>query len=621
MSTDKSLAEILVQNSLDGLAVIDRDYRYTLWNPAMEVFAGKRAEEVIGRRVLDVFPFLRELGLDVAMDRALAGETVTAEAVPYDLPDDSRRYYDRLYLPFRADDGGIVGMLAIVRDATARRNAQDALRTSEAQLRMAVDASGIGLWSWEMRNDVVAWEDPLCAIFGLPAGTAPIGREGYLALVHPDDRAQVAEVIARGVAEGRWEDEYRIVRSDGAVRWVMAKGTVVGGVVLGAVIDVTDRRQRDEQLRQAQKLEAVGQLTAGIAHNFNNMLMGMLPNLEIAARSAPPELAPLLRGAEESAQRAAHLVRQLMTYAGRNRPTVRTVESIGELVERTVAFCRTTFDQRIAFDVRSDASAHARVDPVQIEQALLNTLINARDALVGAGNDAPRVIVRVDVVLEGSAELDGRAGDHVRIRVTDNGVGMDAATSSRIFEPFFTTKALGKGTGLGLATTRAIVLEHGGRLTCDSAPRDGATFSFYLPRESVAAADPRPAPPHPAARGTETILIVDDEPSIRHLVSLMLTSAGFTTKIAGSGEEALDLLADPRLASEVALLLLDVSMPGMSGRDLRKRVRELAPRARVVYFTGYAFEAADTEDAVLEKPASEKRLLDTIREVLDRPRA
>ena len=424
---------------------------------------------------------------------------------------------------------------------------------------------------------------------------------------------------ARGAAAGRWEDEYRIVRSDGAVRWVMAKGTVLGEIVLGAVIDVTERRQRDEQLRQTQKLEAVGQLTAGIAHNFNNMLMGMLSSLELAARRAPPELESPLQGAEQSAQRAAHLVRQLMTFAGRNRPTTRSVESIDLLVERAVAFCRTTFDRRIAFDTDYEASARARVDPAQVEQALLNTLINARDAL--AGIEAPRVAVRVDVVSAGAPELEGRPGDHVRVRVTDNGVGMDATTATRIFEPFFTTKPLGKGTGLGLATTRAIAIEHGGFVSCDTVPRQGTTFSLYLPRVSAAVDEPRTGTNElgVGVRGTETILVVDDEASIRHVVSLMLSSAGFTAKVASSGEEALELLGDARLASGVALVLLDVSMPGISGLALRRRVRELAPRARVVYFTGYAFEAFDSDDAVLEKPATESRILGTIREVLDRP--
>ncbi len=637
VSSGGSLADLLVQTSVDGLTVIDREHRYLLWNRAMEGFSGKRAEEVLGKCAFDVFPFLREIGLAAAAERAFAGETVTAEAVPHQEPDGTFRYYDRLYLPFRGADGEILGMLGIVRDATARRNAEDALRASEAQLRMAVDAGGVGLWRWDFRLDRVKWEDSLCAIFGIPPEAAPPDRATYLTLIHPDDRKRSAERSASGLAAGGWADEYRIIRGDGAVRWVMSQGKVIdskgenagvlsarqpiGDVVFGAVIDVTDRREREEQLRQAQKLEAVGQLTAGIAHNFNNVLMGMLPNLEIAARRAPPELAPLLRGVEQSAERAAELVRQLMTYAGRNRPRARSVEPMAALAERTVTLCRTTFDQQIAIEVRADPTAYARVDPAQIEQALLNALINARDAVTEADVSSPRVTLEVDVVREGSPELGGRIGDHVRLRVRDNGVGMAPATANRVFEPFFTTKPVGKGTGLGLATTRTILLEHGGFVTCASEPRKGTTLSLYLRREEAGRASRAPpvADAEPASvRGTETILVVDDEAPIRQLVSLMLSGAGFTAKAAASGEEAIALLRDRQVASEIALVLLDVSMPGISGRALRARLRELAPGARVVYFTGYAFEAADPEDAVLEKPVTEKRLLGTIREVLDR---
>jgi PAS domain S-box-containing protein len=522
------------------------------------------------------------------------------------------------------DGGKVIALTFIATDVTARRRDALALLASEAKLRMAVDSAGIGLWSWDPASDVVLWEDTLCTIFGFPPGQPPKGRTAYLQLVHPDDRARRAEIIARGVQEGRWEDEYRIVRPDGAVRWVMAKGTVIhdGGraVVHGAVIDVTERRLRDEQLRQSQKLEAVGQLTAGIAHNFNNLLMGVLPNLDLAARKAPTDLVPLLRSAEQAALRAAELVRQLMTYAGRSRATTRAVEPIGLLVERTVALCRTTFDKRIAFDARYDARARARVDATQIEQSLLNLLINARDAVLDASVESPRIRVDVELVPADAPDVRERGGEraHVRIAVTDNGVGMDAATLAHIYEPFFTTKDVGRGTGLGLATAQAIVREHGGWMTCASEAGRGTTFGIYLLHEAGVKRGSVPSPAAPEAGGTEDVLVVDDEPAVRDVVSRMLDAAGYRAKCAASGPEALTMLTDPSAARRVALILLDVSMPGMPGRELRERLRELAPEARVVYFTGYAYEAADADDAVLQKPVTQTRLLSTVREVLDR---
>jgi CheY-like chemotaxis protein len=290
------------------------------------------------------------------------------------------------------------------------------------------------------------------------------------------------------------------------------------------------------------------------------------------------------------------------------------------MVGRAVELCRTTFDKRIELDQDYEANARALVDATQIEQAILNILINARDALESPSVAPPRVSISVGVVPAGADELAERDGDHVRVRIGDNGSGMDAATAARIYEPFFTTKDVGKGTGLGLATTHAIFNEHGGFMTCESVKGRGTVFSLYLPRVSARSRQSeRHAPAEdPPARGTETVLVIDDEPGIRRVVSVMLEGAGYAVRQAASGGEALDLLSGGDLASSVALVLLDVSMPGPPRRELRERLRELT-RAHVVYFTGYALDAADADpaDAVLEKPVTEERLLRTIRRILD----
>ena len=615
------LAESVVEDSLDGLAAMDRDARYTMWNRAMERFAGKTAAEVLGRSAFEVFPFLRDLGLDVAFERALRGETVAIDGVENVEPDGRRRVYDRVYTPLRSGAGEIDGVVAIVRDATARYAMLDALKKSEASLRMAVEAGDVGLWSWDPTADAVAWEDAMYRIFGVPPGGAPKTRHASLALVHPGDRDACAQRMARGIATGEWSDEYRVIRGDGAVRWVMSKARFlrVEGreLVVGALFDVTQRKERDDRQRAAQKLEAIGQLTAGIAHNFNNMLMGIVPNLELAARRAPDDLVPLLRDAERAAQRAADVVRQLMTYAGSNRRASRRVEPIGELAARTVAFSRTTFDPRIAIDVRAQRDGAATVDASQIEQAVLNLLINARDALGDATRPAPRITVEVDVLSEGAAELEGRVGDWVRLRVGDNGVGMTPDTLRRMYEPFFTTKEPGRGTGLGLATTHGIVRDHGGFIACASEVGRGTTFSLYVPAANVAAAR-EPSAHEPTSRLAEqerrasrahaTVLIVDDEAPVRKALSLLLEDAGFRTTSAASGDEALRLLATAGGPDWVGVVLLDVSMPGMSGPVLRGRLRELAPDVPVVYLTGHAYEDS-AGDAVLQKPVAREHLV------------
>jgi PAS domain S-box-containing protein len=482
----ETLAAALVKGSVDGFAVIDRESRYTLWNPAMERFTGMAAADVLGRRAFDVLPFLRDHGLDVAFRRALAGETITTDGIRHVEPDGTRKVYDGLYLPLREARGEITGVIAIVRDVTTRYAAQEALHTSEAKLLMAAEAAGIGLWTWDPLADVITWEDTMCELYGRAPGDVPKSRDEYLGLIHPDDRERSRARIARGSAEGHWEHEYRIIRPDGMVRWLASRTRVVhtdrGNLVLGAVFDVTERREIEERQRLTQRLEVVGQLTAGIAHNFNNLLMGIVPTLELASKSAPAELVPLLRVAEHSAQRVATVVRQLMTYATRTDPRSRRIESVALLVERAADFCRTTFDRRISLEVQSRDAGAADIDAAQIEQAVLNLLINARDALENAAVVAPTIRVVVDSVAAGAPELEERVGDWIAIRVMDNGIGMDAGTIQRIYEPFFTTKPVGKGTGLGLATTQSIMRDHGGFITCRSVPGQGTTFTLHLPR-------------------------------------------------------------------------------------------------------------------------------------------
>jgi PAS domain S-box-containing protein len=619
-----SLALAVVQGSVDGVAVIDREGRYTLWNPAMERFSGKPAAEVLGRRFVDVFPFLREYGLDIALQRVLKGESIATDGVPHVEPDGTRRVYDRLYLPLRGARGEITGVMAIVRDATARHNAQEALRTTQAKLLMAAEAAGIGLWSWDPATDVIVWEDTMCTLYGLPPGHVPKGREEYLALIHPDDRERHRQRIVRGREKGHWQNEYRIIRPDGAVRWLASRTRVLrtdrGDLALGAVFDVTERREMDDRHRATQRLEVVGQLTAGIAHNFNNLLMGILPTLEMALKSAPAEIAPLLRVAEQSAEKAAGVVRQLMAYASRNQAPTRQTEPVSPLVERIAAFCRSTLDQRITLEVLCVDAAAADVDASLIEQAVLNLLINARDALTEGPLAAPTIRVVVESIASEAPELEGRLGDWIAIRVADNGVGMDHATMQRLYEPFFTTKPAGKGTGLGLSTTQAIVRDHGGFITCHSARGRGTTFTLHIPRsqsrlprdstESVTSGTP-----HRRALDA-VILVVDDDDYVRAVTRRLLEHEGFRVETASSGDEALARLTEPSKA-RVDLVLLDVSMPRMSGPETRRRLADVAPRVPVVFLTGYSYEP-ELSDAVLEKPVTQARLVSCLHEVLSK---
>jgi CheY-like chemotaxis protein len=292
------------------------------------------------------------------------------------------------------------------------------------------------------------------------------------------------------------------------------------------------------------------------------------------------------------------------------------------LIERTVAICRRAFDRSIELSSHCpDEPLVAVADATQLEHALLNLLINARDAVTEPEVTTRRVRVEVErVTAQGPAmSAIGLEGGHayVRIRVIDSGVGMDAATQSRIYEPFFTTKEVGKGTGLGLSTTRTTVEEHGGVLECSSTKGVGTTFSAYLPLATTI--DPRAAATVDAdeKRGTETILVVDDEAPVREVVRAMLESAGYTVLVAPGGREALELLASEDVRRRVALVLLDLTMPGMSGDTTRRHLRELAPNLKIAYFSGHALEASDDVAGVFAKPIGHAALVRGVRELLD----
>lgn len=421
----------------------------------------------------------------------------------------------------------------------------------------------------------------------------------------------------------------RFPRLDCQLSPLWEQGQVVGVVALvsdlgarrgGEAEDREGRQPQREPLQVAHKMEAVGQLTAGIAHHFNNMLMGILPNVQMAADAAPAELKPLLRDAEQAAARAAAMVKQLSTFSGHGQLAPRRLEDLSDLVEQALAMHRERFDAHIAIDlVRDDSAPLIVAEAAALEHALLNVLLNARDAVLGAGGAAaaePRIAIVVERVPAAAPELAGHPGalpvEYACVRISDNGVGMDGETLAHLYEPFFTTKGVGRGTGLGLATTYAIVREHGGFIRCSSTLGQGTRFSIYFPG-GVAGEPVAVSGPPRAVVGHETILVVDDEAVVRSVVDRVLRAAGYRVELCADGSEALDRFGSA--LAGVDLALVDVSMPGLAGPALVQRLRELRPELRVLYLTGYRMQAVGP-DAVLEKPVSPEELLAAVRAAL-----
>jgi PAS domain S-box-containing protein len=512
----------------------------------------------------------------------------------------------------------VESLVMVATDVTALEEARAHLSESREKLDLAAFASGVGLWSWQRAGDTLVWDAATCRIFGVE--TAPDSFGGYLELVHPGDRDRLEVSVVRALGSGTFDDiEHRIIRPDGQVRWLLCKGRVEldetrqAVRMVGGTIDVTDRHQLQEQLLQSQKMEAVGQLAAGIAHNFNNMLTVMLSSMELAARKSGGEAAAILQEGQRSALRAAQIVRQLMVFSKRPRGANRRLEDIGAVVRRTVEMSQTTFGDEITLSVSlGQELPTVRCDSGQIEQALLNVLINARDALEGVEGRAREIRVVVESVRAGAG---GGAGE-VRVSVSDNGCGMTEAVRQRVFEPFFTTKEPGKGTGLGLATSYAILSEHGGRLECASTDGEGTRVDLFLLAEAdVGTLGDEPALSAPRSGRGERVLVVDDEPMIRDLMSQVLGAAGYQVDTAIDGIDAIERVRPD--VERYQVVLLDQSMPRLAGRAALRALRGMAPRLKIVCFSGFPANL-EGADAVLEKPVPEQVLLETLGAVLRR---
>jgi len=394
--------------------------------------------------------------------------------------------------------------------------------------------------------------------------------------------------------------------------------------VLGVATEITHRKELEGQLRQAQKMEAVGQLAGGIAHDFNNVLTAILgyallllkdPGLPVPQRQDVQEI-------QKAAQRAASLTQQLLAFS-RKQVLQPTVLDLNEVVTEMQALLRRLIGEHIVLETRLEpAGLFVRADRGQLQQVIINLCVNARDAMPEGGTLTIGSIVK-DLDAGFVASHPGsQNGAHVALKVSDTGIGMDADTRARVFEPFFTTKPVGKGSGLGLATVYGIVKQSGGYIAVTSVPTRGSTFTVYLPKVAAPSAETAAAPAAPVlpSGGTETVLLVEDEPAVRNLARRALQRFGYRVLEAGNGDAAIGMSRDAR--DPIALLLTDIVMPGMGGRELAQRLSAERPSMRVLYTSGYPDAAGHPQEleatvAYLSKPYTPEDLARKVREVLD----
>ncbi len=522
---------------------------------------------------------------------------------------------------------------AIVRDITERKRAEEALQESQERLSKAQRIARLGFWDWNITANELYWSDEIYRIFGLDPQEFGATYEEFVDCVHSDDRELVQEHLDAALQDGaEYGVDHRIVLPGGEVRHVHEQGEVdrdADGApvrLVGTVIDITERKTLEEQLWQSQKLEAIGRLAGGVAHDLNNLLVVIDGYAQMILDALDPD-SSLCKDAEHvigASKRAADLTRQLLAFA-RRQPLAPSVLNINDLVENTLKMLRRIIGEDIQLKFIPDPDlGNVQADQGQIEQVLMNLAVNARDAMPKGGKLTIKTANAVRDEEYVRAYVSAQPGPHVMLSVSDTGSGMDQEVQRRIFEPFFTTKEVGKGTGLGLATVYGIVKQHGGNIWVYSEPGSGTTFKVYLPRvDAEAKSLPTRKPTQKRPGGTETILLVEDEQSVRDLAKRVLEQQGYQVLAAASAEQAEEVFAQH--VDDIALVVTDVVMPDCGGVELCERLAERCRSLKVLYVSGYsetAFIPADLLGAgrgFLQKPFRAEDLAREVREVLDAP--
>ncbi len=549
----------IVQSLTEGLAVYDRNLRFIVFNPEMERLTGWRAENVIGAHPGEFIPDFETYPLMNVLQRALAGESVHRDEVEL-LPPliQHERWVTDDHVPLKTPAGEIVGVITIFRDITARklieseqRRAEQTLRALQNRTAFALEAAGIGVWELDPATNQVSWSGAHAVLFGLDLDECSGVGGDPVPSVYADDRKLLKQAIERAVHAGQLDHEFRATWTDGTTHQLRTIGRMSdsggGGAarLIGVTMDVTAQRMLEAQFRQAQKMDAVGQLAGGIAHDFNNLLTAILGYgrfLEEVLTDAEQrrDLAEIIKAAD----RAAALTRQLLAFS-RRQVLELTIVNVNALIEGTTNLLQRLIGEHIAMTTELDRQLRTvRADRGQLEQILMNLTVNARDAMPKGGT---LQIATANVDLEAGslpAPAIVKPGSYVMLAVSDNGIGMSDEVKARIFEPFFTTKDRDKGTGLGLSTVYGIVSQIDGYVTVDTALGRGTSFKVYLPcaeREAAAALAETAAGVKPQG-GSEVILLVEDEASVRFLAHSILERAGYQVLDAGHPAEAHSVL-------------------------------------------------------------------------------
>ncbi len=624
--------ESALSSSPVGFAFWDRELRFIKANRqlastrsmAPEDFVGKTMQEVAPDVARKVQPLLEEV---LASRKGVPNVELTRNGTDHVGPP----IYNRAsFYPVTTPEGDFLAVGAVITDVTEAHLRDEKLRRSEERYRYAAHLSNDAIYDWDVASNRFEWNDGLQQLFGYAKEEIGTTIEWIVSLLHPEDTERVMGSFYAVFEKGggsQWKTEYRLRRKDGKYASAEGRAYIIREAdgtpkrVIGAISDLTLQQSLESQLRQSQKMEAIGRLAGGIAHDFNNILTVIRMSSEFLLEDLPKTNESRQEAQEilKAADRAAALTRQLLAFSRHQVVTPRPV-ALNQIVEGLNGMLRRVVPENIEINTELGPQLSTiKADTGQLEQVLLNLVINAADAMPNGGRiDIRTSNVEVDATFSAS-HLDLGPGSYVSLTVSDTGHGMDGETAMRIFDPFFTTKPVGKGTGLGLATVHGIVTQTGGKIWVYSEPGHGTTFKIFLRKSEGAARAITPRSVKRLSPPTETILLVEDEASTCHAVERSLTRAGYKVLIAVNGLEALEI-AEAN-AGGIDCVLTDTMMPEMGGLELVSRLRKTRPDLRVLMMSGYTEQTTAERFGLsslpfIEKPFPAADLLDAIHVVL-----
>ncbi len=636
----------IIDSSDDAIISKNLNSIITTWNKGAEKIFGYSSDEMVGTSIMRLIPADRQDEENHILGKIKRGENVEHFETQRQTKDGRLIHVSVTASPIRDASGKVMGVSKVARDITQRKQAESARLASETRFKELAENINEVFWMTDPTGHEMLYVSPVFErIWGRTCESLYAAPQSWQDAIHPEDRSRVLQTwLAAAQSENRepvppaasarkpdYEEEYRIVRPDKSVRWINDRGFIIRNQtgqmqrIVGVARDITETRKMEEQFRQSQKMDSIGQLAGGVAHDFNNILavIQMQSDLLKGSGGLSAEQSGFAEEISITVQRAAALTRQLLLFSRREVFHPRDVD-LNESVTNTTKMLKRILGENVQMQIKlSSQPMFINADAGMMDQILLNLAVNARDAMPNGGQ---LVIETSGVEFDDfavSQSPQARLGSFVRLSISDSGCGIPPEILPKIFEPFFTTKDVGKGTGLGLATVFGIVQQHQGWINVYSEVNHGTTFRVYLPRLAKNGGKKSAQPATTAmSSGSETILLVEDDPSLRASVRIALSKLGYRILEAPTGVKALEVWK--QASGEIGLLLTDLVMPeGMTGKDLAQRILQENPQLKVIYMSGYSAEVVGKDFPLKEgvnfltKPFPAAKLAQAIRICLD----